>query len=289
MRRLFGALLALVLVLAPAGPAAADPPLWRVRNQGVEVVMFGSVHVLTADVVWRSAELEAALAQADEVWFEVPVTPQARAQGVAAALRRGRLPRSQRLNDLLPREARPLLARTAARLGLSVTELQGLRPWFAEALISMADLQRRGARQADGVEEQLSARAPSTARRRAFETPAQQIAILANQPVRSQVASLVQTMKELEEKPQSFEELQVAWAAGDTAWIEREALDPMRRDTPNLYEKLVVDRNRRWAASIERMLVGRGRIVVIVGVGHLVGTESVPAMLRRRGYAVEGP
>lgn len=289
MRRLFGALLALVLLAVSAAPAAADPPLWKVRRGDAEVVLFGSVHVLTAGFSWRSAELDEALAGADEVWFEVPVTTQARAQGVAAALRRGRLPKGQRLNNLLPPEARPLLSRTAARLGLSPAELQGLRPWFAEAVISMADLQRRGAHQADGVEEQLSARAPSSARRRAFETPAQQIAILADQPTRSQVASLVQTLKELEEKPQAFEQLQAAWAAGDTGWIEREALETMRHDTPNLYEKLVVSRNRRWVESIERMLSGKGRIVVIVGVGHLVGSESVPAMLRRRGFAVEGP
>ena len=145
------------------------------------------------------------------------------------------------------------------------------------------------------MEEQLSLLAPATARRQAFETAPQQIAILANQRVRDQVASLIQTLKEMEDKPDAFAGLQTAWVAGDVGWIEREALTPMRQESPRLYETLVVQRNRRWVAQIERLLKGEGsegrerRIVVVVGVGHLVGPESVPLLLKRRGFTVEGP
>lgn len=272
-----------------AAPALADPPLWRLKRGDTEIVLFGSVHVLNEGVAWRTPALDAALAQADEVWFEIPIDPAARAQGAGAAMRRGRLPPRTRLTTLLPREGRALLARTAARLGLPMTQLERMRPWFAEAVISLADLQMRGARQAEGVEEQLSARAPATARLRAFETPEQQIGILAGQSTREQVSSLMETMRQIEEEPQTFGELQAAWAAGDVAWIEREALSPMRQKTPRLYKALVVDRNRRWASAIDRRLREGGRVVMIVGVGHLVGPESVPSLLRRKGYAVEGP
>ena len=32
-----------------------------------------------------------------------------------------------------------------------------------------------------------------------------------------------------------------------------------------------------------------GEAVMVVGVGHLVGPDSVPALLRARGVVVEGP
>jgi hypothetical protein len=34
---------------------------------------------------------------------------------------------------------------------------------------------------------------------------------------------------------------------------------------------------------------GHGRTVVVVGVGHLIGPDGVPARLRALGYSVTGP
>jgi uncharacterized protein YbaP (TraB family) len=51
----------------------------------------------------------------------------------------------------------------------------------------------------------------------------------------------------------------------------------------------VVDRNRRWVRVMMARLSQPGVSVMVVGVGHLVGPDSVPAMLRARGVKVEGP
>jgi len=40
---------------------------------------------------------------------------------------------------------------------------------------------------------------------------------------------------------------------------------------------------------ILKRLEGQGEAVMVVGVGHLVGPDSVPALLRARGIPVEGP
>jgi hypothetical protein len=32
-----------------------------------------------------------------------------------------------------------------------------------------------------------------------------------------------------------------------------------------------------------------GQVVVVVGVGHLLGPDGVPAQLRAKGYQVDGP
>jgi uncharacterized protein YbaP (TraB family) len=139
------------------------------------------------------------------------------------------------------------------------------------------------------VESTLSRAAPAGAARGNFETPEQQIDMLSKAKVSDQLASLEETLKELDEDPLQFETLQKAWIAGDVGWIEREALDPLRHAAPRLYARLVSDRNRRWETQIERLLKSGQNAFIVVGVGHLVGSDGVPALLRKRGYRVEGP
>ena len=62
-----------------------------------------------------------------------------------------------------------------------------------------------------------------------------------------------------------------------------------RAAAPGLYARLVTERNERWLTTLKARLDGSGRTVVVVGVGHLVGQDGLPARLRALGYSVEGP
>ena len=122
-----------------------------------------------------------------------------------------------------------------------------------------------------------------------METVADQIAALSSDPPADQVKSLEETLREIEEEPDSFDKLAAAWDRGDVRTIQTEGLDELKAHAPGAFQRLVVDRNRKWTPELEAMLKGGGRTVVIVGVGHLVGADGVPAMLRRDGFRVEGP
>ena len=288
VRVLAGAAAALLL---GAFPALADPPLWRVKppGGGGEVVLFGSVHLLAPGLDWRYPELDAELAKARDLWFEIPMDGTSGPAATAAAQARSRLPEGETLTQHLSKAGRERLARVARQLGLAPDALDRYRPWFAEVTLTLLQLQARGASESFGVEETLARAAPATARKHAFETPEEQVKLLADAPVAEQAASLEETLREIEEDPNAFEELQSAWTSGDVAWIEREAVAPLRQAAPEIYRRLVAARNRRWAAEIERLLKGGERAFIVVGVGHLVGPDSVPALLRRHGFVVEGP
>ena len=64
---------------------------------------------------------------------------------------------------------------------------------------------------------------------------------------------------------------------------------PLRKSAPGLYETVVVDRNAHWTEVIAQRMKGHGRTVVIVGMGHLIGPDGLPARLRARGFQVDGP
>jgi uncharacterized protein YbaP (TraB family) len=282
-------MLALVVLGLGGATAFAEPPIWVVKSHGVTITLFGSVHLLPQGLDWEPPRLRKALASADDVWFEIPIDDASNLAASQAALAAGMQPPGRTLSGQLSKADRARLARAAKLCGVSLEDLDRLKPWYADIALSLASYRMAGAVLADGVERQLSADVPPTARRAAFETPEQQIGYLSSASTHDQIASLRETLGEVETGPATYQKLVDAWMSGDPDAVRREALQPMMDKAPGVYRDLVVARNRRWVTAILQRLHGSGQAVIIVGVGHLVGPDSVPSLLRARGVEVDGP
>lgn len=280
--------LALAAVLA-AGAAQAKPPVWIVRDHDSEMVLFGSVHVLPPGLDWEPPTLDRELKLADDIWFELPVDAASEAEVARLAAAKGVLPPGQTLSAMLDPPGAARLARVAQTYGASMPLIDRLEPWFAEVVLAVSLYAKAGGDAGSGVEKTVSAALPAKAVRRAFETPAEQVALFDGAPLPEQIASLEETLGEMETDPHQYEKLLAAWMAGDVAALDREALSPLRDASPALFKRMLTDRNNRWMGPITARLAGKGRTVVVVGVGHLIGPEGLPARLRALGYSVEGP
>lgn len=289
MKRCGVGVLALVVGLFAAGAAGARPPVWIVRDADSEIVLFGSVHILPPGLDWRPPAFERAIKTADDIWFELPIDPATEQQTLQIAGQLGVLGPDQSLFKMLPPPMSQRMLRVAKAYRADPIVLDRMKPWLAEVVLSGAAFRKVGADGQDGVEKAVSSEVPATAVRRAFETPREQLEILAGGAWDEQVASLAETLKEMEEKPDEFAVLVRAWMAGDVEALDREALEPLRKAAPTLFRRLVSDRNARWTQVLDQRLKGHGRTVVVVGMGHLIGPGGVPARLRALGYQVEGP
>lgn len=282
------AALAGAFALALAGVAAAEPPVWIVRDKDSEIVLFGSIHVLPKGLAWTPPALARALASADDLWFELPIDPDTSLLTSQLATANGVLGPEESLHKMLGEKDAARLDALAARYDLSPALLDRLKPWLAEISLAAGAYRKADADAASGVEQTVSELAPK-ARREAFETPAEQIGLLSGGPREEQLASLRETMAEMEDKPDEYATLVKAWMDGDVAMLSREAMDTLRKSSPELFKRLVTDRNARWTQVLDARLKGHGRTVVVVGVGHLLGPDGVPARLRALGYSVTGP
>lgn len=284
--RLLGAAVAALLLVSPA---LAKPPVWIVRDADSEMVIFGSVHVLPEGLDWEPEALSVALARTDDLWFELPMDPGSEIEIARIAASKGMLPPDKSLYDLLSPKAKARLTKAAIRFRMAPGMIDRLEPWYAEVALAGAEFREAGANADSGVEKTLSAQAPPTARRRAFETPEQQIDMFDTAPVEAQVASLEESLAQLGHDRQSYDSLVRAWMSADVAGLDKNALQPLRNASPEIYRRVVVERNTAWTRTLDERLKGSGRTVVVVGVGHLIGPGGVPARLRALGYSVEGP
>lgn len=289
MRSIAAAIAALAALALGGGPAQATPPVWVAHGPHSTLVLFGSVHLLPEGLDWEPPALAEALIKADELWFELPIDQATDVEAARLAELRGALPPGDRLADHLTAEQQARLSRVAGTLAIAPEALDRMRPWLAEITLSLAADERAGAIASQGVEQQIQEIAPSSTRRRSLETARQQIGFLADTAPADQVASLDQTLHEIEERPGSYRQLVAEWMAGDLAGLDADALEPLRRASPTMYARLITQRNHYWADTLGKRLARPGVTAVIVGMGHLVGPGGVPALLRARGVKVDGP
>ena len=82
---------ALACAVVATGTALADPALWRLSDEDSDIYIFGTIHILPPDLVWRNETVDAAFASAGRVYFEVPTDPEAQGalQPAPRAARRG--------------------------------------------------------------------------------------------------------------------------------------------------------------------------------------------------------
>ena len=286
------AALALALSVLVVAPAKAEPAIWRVTDADTEMVLFGSVHALPPQVEWRTAELDAAIASADLVAFEI-LTPASEAEEVAMmAPLMGYMFATRPLREVLSAPAWARLEAFLIKREMAPEAFDALRPWAAAMMLEIAAAESEGATGDLGVDTVLEASVAPERRKEALDTPAlllSTIQALAAYGDAEGEALLVETLDWIEESESQPEwALEEAWAAGDTAAVA-ELVEEMRTEAPSLYKALMTDRNTAWVPALVRMMETERRVVVVVGAAHMSGPDGLPALLRAAGYAVEGP
>lgn len=277
-----------VLALGFAGSALAEPALWAIKDHDSTIYLFGTIHVLWPDTQWRSAKIDKALTTSGDLTLEI-IGADDPAVMQPLVLKYGLDP-SNPLSAKITPEAFQHASALAQAGGVPPQALNMMRPWLAAVSLSMLPVIKAGYDPKSGVEPILAAEVKAAGKPEgAFETPEQQIRFFADLPVKTEVEFLSSTLDEADEGVGKIDKMVAAWAAGDIDTLDREALQPLRKASPVLFRRLVDDRNARWVQILDGRLKGRGRTVVVVGMGHLIGDGGVPARLRALGYSVTGP
>jgi uncharacterized protein YbaP (TraB family) len=97
---------------------------------------------------------------------------------------------------------------------------------------------------------------------------------------------LKQTLEDLDVLEAKVSELIEAWASGDTESLGS-IVELGFKGHPEIYKRMVVQRNRNWVTQINDLIQKGDNALVIVGAAHLVGNENVLSLLRSKGYKIE--
>lgn len=270
---------------ASTGPAEQDaqadaplierPLLWKVEGPNGPLYLFGTIHGGIPGLSWEDfpAEAHQALDTAQTVVLEANLDEIN--QGDIA--KKTMLPTSKSLEKMLGEEAFDKLVEATGSPGMVLDLMQ---PWAA-----YSELSRKLVGEGTAVDKMVQARARAQDKQFVYlESVNEQIDLLQE----AVTAELLQHMlQDLEHQKETLAVMVDAYKAGDAQKLAEAAFDPEDMEKhPELYKVLFNRRNEAWVTELEK-LIEKGDVFVAVGAGHLVGDDSVVAMLEKKGYEVE--
>ena len=271
------------------GSARADDGLhvmWQVAGEHNTVYLLGSVHVLNADDHALPAVADAAYADAGVLVEELDLYAAVGDIVGGDALAQEMLPRGQTLAMVLGPELNARLDAAAKPLGMDTALMARMQPWYVATMISSLRLIRAGYSPQDGVDFQFADRAHKDGKPViGLETAAQQLGFFASMSMDDQRKFLSATLDETD-GPQELQKITDAWRDGDLTVLEallKQGMD----EAPELFQKIVVQRNHNWLPRIEQMLADPDKdYLVVTGALHMIGPQGLVALLRARGYQI---
>lgn len=280
MSRARGQLRAIVglLLLLSIAPGRADQALvWSIQlGDGTRDWLAGSFHLLPAE----AAELPRAYARAMETAQQLvlesdleTLSNPAMAQGM---LSKAMAPPGG-LRALIGAPLYQRFEAYSAELGLPVEGLSSFRPWFVAMSLEVLNYTQAGFRPDLGVDQRLLRQARTRGMTvRWLESPQAHSALLADMPLEMEKTFLAATLDEATRAAPA--DLLTVWRSGDLKALDQLAVD-MRASYPQLYRRLLSDRNRQWLSPILQMLRDDQSQLILVGAAHLAGDDGLLQLL----------
>lgn len=281
---LIAALLALVCSTLQAAPRNF---IWKATSPRGVVYLAGSVHLLSAKYYPLDPAFEQAFSKSSTLVEELDMGEMLTPASQLNMLKRGLLPQGQTLDKLLSPEALASLQKVLSDLGVPAPPLLQFKPWMLAITLQSLQWQKAGFDADLGLDKHFYDLAVAQGKTvKGLETLDFQISRFDDMPATQQEQLLLETIQELTSTNDSFIEIADAWKAGDLETVERLALRDLQGE-PELYQRLLVERNRAWLPQIEALVSPTAPAFVVVGAAHLVGADGLLKMLAARGYTIE--
>ena len=242
-----------LLTLLCAVATYADHPvsMWQVDGGNNRVFLLGSVHLLRAADHPIPPVIYSAYEEAETLIMEMDMDDVDIIEAQALITELGLIPDGGTLRELMGPGAWSEAEGLATRANIPLAMLASSKPWLAAITVEQLVLTRIGFDPSYGIESHMADRAAGDEKEiLGLETVRQQLEFLDNMSLDSQRSLLLQSLEESVDLEAIMDELVEAWRHGDVDFLEHNMLKQIR-EHPELYDTIVVERNRDWAVQIE--------------------------------------
>ena len=256
--------------------------LWEISGKNLKKpsYLFGTFHLMCKEDINFSANLQAAMKAAEEVYFEMDLDDPANTLGALFLMN---MKDGTTLKNLYTEEEYARLNDFFKdSLSMPVTMLQKMKPLFLEALLypKLMDCKNMS-----GIEQELLLMAQKDKKEiKGFETMAFQASVFDSIPYKTQASSLLKTIDSLEKYKVYFAKMLDVYKTQKLDSIQNLFTDSEYGQAENM-DILLTKRNQNWVQQLKEILKSKSTFIA-VGAAHLVGDEGLITLLKKEGYTL---
>ncbi|HWT71837.1 MAG TPA: TraB/GumN family protein [Oxalicibacterium sp.] len=278
-----------------AAPAAQSPiplrgTLYRIDYRGRSSYLFGTVHVGQAAFYPLEPQVTRALQQSEQLALEVDIRNTAAFQ--QAILRYGVYPDEQTVAQHLPVDELAQLQQALEHAGIPFANVARMKPWMIANVLLVQTMARHGFPAEQGLEQYfLGVAAQQKKPVVELESAGYQLSLFDQLDEQQQQVYLRETMQDIADGSAIDKGIALidAWSRADSTAMQAAVDDMLNDDSVSsrfIERTLLAQRNPHMAERIAAWLKSGKTTFVAVGTLHLIGKDSIPALLRQRGYRV---
>ena len=257
-------------------------PLWTVEGQGGKVFLTGETPPRPS--AWKDERIEGLLSGCSAFWTE---TNQIVHQDPQILMKQYGIDETKPLLSKLTQTDQKRLAKAAELAKLPLDSLAQYRPWLAAFTVEQSYYSTLNLPESGSAEKVLMSRATNADVTISSEFPTidDLVAFMGASSQAEDIQYLQYTLDHILDGTAENERIYSLWARGIMSGAEG-MVRRMKSEQPAMYNKHVVGRNGRWVPRIDEMLEIPKPALIVVGLYHLAGPDSILARLRERGLKV---
>ena len=282
-RRIIVSLLAFISV-----SANAETSLYEITKGDQKIYLGGTIHVLRNSDYPLPPEFEQAYENAKILVLETDLkkasSPEFGQQMAQAFMYSDGKNLSQDLKPALWKELQAFSDKRQFPLG----QMSMFKAMFVSLSLSIAEMQRQGFGVGQGVDSYFYQKAILSGKAtQELETTGDVLTHLTMLADVDANVIIKATLRDLHKMDGMLEKSVGYWRSGELEKLDKEMAADMRKETPEIYQQLLVARNQAWLPKIEQMLTTPDVELVLVGSLHLSSKDGLLAQLKQRGYKIK--
>ncbi|WP_062061520.1 TraB/GumN family protein [Cellvibrio sp. OA-2007] len=167
-------------------------------------------------------------------------------------------------------------------------QMSMFKAMFVSLALSMAEMQSKGFGVGQGVDAYFYQKAILGGKAtQELETTGEVLAQLTSLADMDANLVIKSTLRDIHKMDQVLAKSLEYWRVGELDKLDKEMAADMRKETPQIYQQLLVARNQAWLPKIEAMFTTPAVELVLVGSLHLSSKNGLLAQLKQRGYQIK--
>src|SRR4051812_652012 len=260
--------------------------LWEVVNGTNQIYLFGTIHFSSSNFFPLPTVVEKAFARSDTILLESDHEGESSSIGYSKMLAASQYPPGDNLKNHLSPQVYSNVQAYLIHAGIQPSRLDDSRAFMVAFTLLDYGTRERGLDMSQSVDRYLWRQATRENKRVVpLDSVDQKLKLLTDLNDNQQEYLVAESLREIATTNRILQDVALAWTRGETDKIDKFIFDFLLKD-PDFGKIFVTDRNKRWMPSIEAEIKRGENLFIVVGLGHLLGKESLVDLLSKRGYKV---